>query len=472
MRNSPAPGNSPRSCLNLVCLLLHIASIPLHHSASFASPFPFIYCACHLQYSLESNFPSAMLSKEDNEKDSLNLLIYEYLLKNNFQKAASVFKEEADITNYSPTDSRPVLATWHSMFLETVDVRSGNKACSDSLNRIEGIMLKLENEKQRYARMRGLSPARPPAWRPHPSFRHPPYQSDPFTSTSSSPTPLSTHTPPILAEFKKIDLGLCSLLLSGFCPKNNILIVYCSEMKFYFYNLATNEIEFDFSTAPRCIKTLKIREIAETIYFAYSFDDYGVTLCKYEVGKKTDIKNFVFDSAIKSFCINSDTLYALNETSVQALPFLGVSTGISRQIHAQEIESAGTRLLLVDPGRIIEYDFRLGTEVAILARGRFPRVRIKGNDIFLLLNDAIQVIDATNGEIFSSVKCNLPSVDVALLNNTIAVCTQGDLFYATEIIQQKNPIEMSNYCCFNTTGLLVVSSDGIVSLYNKVTSYE
>ncbi|KAM0679498.1 hypothetical protein GINT2_002342 [Glugoides intestinalis] len=417
-----------------------------------------------------------MLSKDDNEKDSLNLLIYEYLLKNNFQKTANSFKEEAGITNYSPTDSRPVLATWHSMFLETVDVRSGNKACSDSLNRIEGIMLKLENEKQRYARIRGLSPGRPPAWRPHPSFRPPPFQSDPFSSTSSSPAPLSphahAHAPPILAEFKKIDLGLCSLVFSGFCSNNNILIVYCSEMKFYFYNLATNEIEFDFSTAPRCIKTLKIREVAESIYFAYSLDDYGVTLCKYEFGKKTDIKNFVFDSPIKSFCISNDTLYTLNEASVQAHMFLGGSNGISRQIRAQEVESAGSRLLLVDPGRIIEYDFRLGTEVAILAKGRFPRVRIKGSDIFLLLNNAIQVIDATSGEMFSSVKCNLPSVDVALLNNTIAVCTQGDLFYATEIIQQKNPIEMSSYSCFNTTGLIVVSSDGIVSLYNKVTSYD
>lgn len=411
-----------------------------------------------------------MVSREDDRKDSLNLLIYEYLLKNDFQKTANSFKEETGIPEHKIADSQPVLSLWYSNFLETVEVRSGQKMSPDTLNRIEGIMLKLENEKQRYARLRS-PPGKPfPMRRPIDPRVISGMPNDPY-SVSSSPIAAPVHpvppsSSPVLAEYKKIDLGISALIHSNFCSLNNILIVFSSDLHFYFYNLSTNEIEYDFQVSQRCLKLLRVKEVKSTIYMAYSSDDYSIRLCKYENAEKSDIKVFEFDSPFKSFCMSHDTLYVFDEiNTIKSFTFLGVCTGMSQAVHAQSIECVANKLLVIDASKIAEYDMRLNVETAILARSRFPVVKIKGDDIFLILNDSIQVIDGKVGNVISSVKCSLPSKDVALLFNTIAVCTVTDLFYATDIIPLKNPTELDSFTCFGTKGLIVVSSDGIVTLF-------
>lgn len=416
-----------------------------------------------------------MISKEDDRKDSLNLLIYEYLIKNDFQNTAVSFKEETGITEYKPGDSQPILSLWYNNFLETVEVRSGQKMAPDSLNRIEGIMLKLENEKQRYGRLRS-----PPS-RTQPMMRRavdPRFtggvQGDPY-SVSSSPSvsnhQMSMMSPPVLVEYKKIDLGISIILHSCFCSINNILIVFSNDLHFYFYNLNTNEIEYDFSIPQRSLKNVKVKEVKNTIYMAYSSDDYSIRLCKYENTKKSDIKVFEFETPFKSYCISHDTLFVFDDLgTVKSYTFLGVCIGVSQSIHAQTIECASNKLITIDTTKVAEYDIRIGSEISVLARSRFPSVKVKGDDIFLILNDSIQVVDSKTGNVVSSVKCTLPSKDVSLLYNTIAVCTNNDLFYATDIIPIKNPIELNGYTCFNTKGLLVVSSEGIVTLFTRIVS--
>ncbi|ELA42201.1 uncharacterized protein VICG_00844 [Vittaforma corneae ATCC 50505] len=412
-----------------------------------------------------------MIPREDDRKDSLNLLIYEYLLKNDFQKTANSFKEETGIAEYKIADSQPMLSLWYNNFLETVEVRSGQKMSPDTLNRIEGIMLKLENEKQRYARLRS------PPGKPQHMMRRPidprvmnGMPNDPYSASSSPATatihPAPPSSSPILTEYKKIDLGISALIHSNFCPLNNILIVFSSDLHFYFYNLSTNEIEYDFQISQRCLKLLRVKEVKSTIYMAYSSEDYSIRLCKYENAEKSDIKIFEFDSPFKSFCISHDTLYIFDEmNTIKSFTFLGVCTGVSQSVQALSIECVANKLLTIDASKIAEYDIRLNAETAILGRSRFPIVKIKGDDIFLILNDSIQAIDGKMGSVVSSVKCSLPSKDVALLFNTIAVCTVTDLFYATDIIPLRNPMELDSFICFNTKGLIIVSSDGIVTLF-------
>jgi len=414
-----------------------------------------------------------MISRDDDRKDSLNLMIYEYLLKNDFQKAAATFKEEAGISEFSMTDSLPALGRWFSNFLETVEVRSGQRAQPDALNRIEGIMLKLENEKQRYSRMRSPQErSQPVMHRPvNPRFVAA-MPGDPYSVPSSpvaahlNPAPVSQ---PVLAEYKKIDLGIATLIHSNFCPVNNILIAFSADLHFYFYNLETNEIEYDFAIAQRSLKLLRIREVKNTIYMAYSSDEYSIRLCKYENTKKSDIRVFEFETPFKSFCISHEMLYIVEElNTVKSFTFLGVCTGVSQAASVLSLECAADKLLVVDQAKVVEYDMRMSAETAVLARSRFPVVKIKNDGIFLILNDSVQVIDGKGGNVVSSVKCTLPCRDIGLLFNTIAVCTTTDLFYATDIIPLKNPIELDSYTCFNTKGLIAVSSDGIVTLFTRI----
>lgn len=406
-----------------------------------------------------------MISKEFDKKDSLNFLIYEYLLKNDFKKTADIFKEETGISLSNLTDSKPALRQWYDIFIETAETRSGLGKATDALNRIEGIMMKLENEKHRYSKIRAIMN------KPQQLSR----RSDPY-SGSSSPIihsqPQSIIQPAsqvssILTEIKKIDLGVAPLISSVFCPIKNILIVYSSDMRFYFYNLLTNEIEFDFSVGQRPLKYFKVKECPDTIYMAYSTDEFSIRLCKYEFMKKEDVKIFEFESAFKSFCLSSDTLYVLDDSNIKSFTFLGMCTGVSKASHVLSIECADNKLFLADSMKVSEYDLHLNVELNILARCRFPILKVKNDEIFIILNDSIQVFDAKIGNLLSSVKSTLPCKDVALLFNTIAVCTSTDLFYATDIIPVKNPMEMSAYNCFDTKGLLVVSFDGIVVLYSR-----
>jgi len=89
----------------------------------------------------------------DEMTDGFNKLIYEYLLKQNYNKTASVFLAECNIGNIHINDYPPTLFRWYVNFIETADIRCGNLYVPESLNRIEGIMLRLENEKQRFLRM-------------------------------------------------------------------------------------------------------------------------------------------------------------------------------------------------------------------------------------------------------------------------------------------------------------------------------
>lgn len=414
-----------------------------------------------------------MISKEYDKKDSLNFLIYEYLLKNNFKKTAEMFQEETGISLSNLNDSKPALRRWYDIFIETAETRSGLGNAPDALDRIEGIMMRLENEKRRHSRIRSIINKPPPAVR----------RTEPYSGSSSPiihpkthsimqhspqiPAQIPAQVPALLKEIKKIDLGIAPLISSVFCPVKNVLVVYSSDLQFHFYNLATNMIEFDFCIGPRPLKYFKVRENKEIIYIAYATDEFSIRLCKYEHMKKEDVKVFDFDTAFKSFCLSSDTLYVLEDGYIKSFTFLGMSTGKSKASHVLSIECAGNKLLIADSTKVSEYDIRLNVELNILARCRFPVMKVKNDEIFLVLNDSIQVFDAKIGNLLSSVNSTLPCKDVALLFNTIAVCTSTDLFYGTDIVQVENPMEMSTFSCFDVKGLIVVSFDGIVTLYSR-----
>ncbi|KAI5148797.1 hypothetical protein ENBRE01_0547 [Enteropsectra breve] len=89
----------------------------------------------------------------DKRLASFNRLIYEYLIKINYTKSATIFKDEASLEDIQLTDSPPSLLNWYCTFIETAEVRSGRKYIPESLNRIEAIMLRFENEKAKFVKL-------------------------------------------------------------------------------------------------------------------------------------------------------------------------------------------------------------------------------------------------------------------------------------------------------------------------------
>lgn len=97
-----------------------------------------------------SDYPNQPNIQTSTPQSLLNVLIHEYLTKNNFPQTAMTFKNEASIAEYADTTSNSVLLEWFRMFNEICMVRSGSTSDFENLARIEAIMLRLENEKMRY----------------------------------------------------------------------------------------------------------------------------------------------------------------------------------------------------------------------------------------------------------------------------------------------------------------------------------
>ncbi|KAH9411546.1 hypothetical protein HK407_04g06480 [Ordospora pajunii] len=91
----------------------------------------------------------AYKKKESNAYDVLNMLVYDYLMKMKYEGSAKMFCSEACLGEFKSNEGAPVLAQWYGAFHEISAVRSGFSSNSQDLARIEGIMMRLENEKRR-----------------------------------------------------------------------------------------------------------------------------------------------------------------------------------------------------------------------------------------------------------------------------------------------------------------------------------
>ncbi|ADM11437.1 uncharacterized protein Eint_041500 [Encephalitozoon intestinalis ATCC 50506] len=96
--------------------------------------------------------------KDSGIYDTLNMLVYDYLLKMKYEGSAKLFINEAGIGDFKPGDGMPVLAQWYAAFHDISAVRSGLSSNLQDLSRIEGIMMKLENEKRRYQHIGRMDP--------------------------------------------------------------------------------------------------------------------------------------------------------------------------------------------------------------------------------------------------------------------------------------------------------------------------
>ncbi|KAG0442440.1 hypothetical protein DMUE_0269 [Dictyocoela muelleri] len=92
------------------------------------------------------------MNKNEDTKKMFNMLIHEYLRKEGYQGTAKLFLAEANVEITRESQPFPLLYKWFEAFNDICMVRSGKKKNKDSLARIEGVMLKLENDKKRISR--------------------------------------------------------------------------------------------------------------------------------------------------------------------------------------------------------------------------------------------------------------------------------------------------------------------------------
>lgn len=100
----------------------------------------------------------AYKKKDSGIYEALNMLVYEYLLKMKYEGSAKVFLGEAGVGDFKPGEGMPVLAQWYGAFHDISAVRSGLSSNPQDLSRIEGIMMKLENEKRRHQHIGRVDP--------------------------------------------------------------------------------------------------------------------------------------------------------------------------------------------------------------------------------------------------------------------------------------------------------------------------
>lgn len=393
---------------------------------------------------------------------SFNRLVYEYLVKCKYEKSAMAFKMECQLDDVRMNEAPPTLLSWYSIFIETADVRSGRVYVPDGLNRIEGIMLKLENEKQRYARMSSVNPS---YWKSAGGYYEHEGQYSPVLCPQPPGPAAQSAAQGLLKEYKRIELNLPFIFIARFCPASKILLCCCVDGKVYFYNLSKNIIECSAPLQRRPARQLACVETHEGILFAYSVDDYTLFLCRYANGKKEDVQTIELELAMRSFCLGS-SLFVLSENSV--LRIFSLSGEPLRTIKLPpavlSIEIFSGSPLLVEATRVIEYDLSVGTEIKTLAKGKHPIVCVKDDLAFVICNDSIQAFNQKSPFPALTLKASIDCRDIAMVLGRVAVCTGNEIFYGNDVISVQNSIGVFSFSLQGASGLMIVASDGLLLL--------
>lgn len=277
------------------------------------------------------------------------------------------------------------------------------------------------------------------------------------------------HRPvPSLYEDRRIDLKLPFVLLARFCVSAKILICCCADGDIYFYNLERNAIEYEFQTPWRSIKQMRVLEKENSLFLAYSHDEYNISLCRYSNGKKEDIKVITSDLPIRSMCLGGCSLFVLAENSLLRLYNLAgdlIKTfKISGDVFA--IDFFGNNLLMIETSRVVEFDLNLNAEIKILSKGPRPAVCVRENFAFVLYADTIQVFGTYSPFPVLTLKCTLACKDLAMVMEKLAICTSNDVFYGHNVVPAPGAIAIAQFIEDGIARLLVITSQGVLIYFN------
>ncbi|KAK6089669.1 hypothetical protein P3W45_001311 [Vairimorpha bombi] len=318
--------------------------------------------------------------KDQNVLKTLNILVYEYLVKMKFEKTAKTFACEAYIDDMKLSDGPPSLSQWYIAFHEISNVRCGMSSSPGDLSRIEGIMLKLENEKKRYQQMGRMehmpyynmqrdpnemykSPNMyyPPQYFNGPPADHPPMYVDPrkqaeirniqmqgrhryeepvppmkgvgrpdhrFDPNTKSISPKMFDNPPdpphfidknyFLREMTAFKMSDKNILFSVLSKESNILFNVFENRTIGSFNCNTMKNECIVETNGKQITQMRVKDNQDFVWIVASFDTNELMVIRYLIKEvKFEMAGYLRGHAEKIACFDiSECIYSLDVVGI------------------------------------------------------------------------------------------------------------------------------------------------------------
>lgn len=431
--------------------------------------------------------------KDQNVIYTLNTLIYDYLIKMKYEKTAKSFAIEAQLEEVKINEGAPLLSQWYAAFHEISSVRSGISSNPGDLSRIEGIMLKLENEKKRYQQMgrvdhmgyygmpreaEGMYKGHPmyygnPYHEPrkpmemygpvgeHPqSFMKPEYtrpqhrppmrydeyeQSPPnkrpehrFESNPISPVPNPYQERPfVLREISSFRITDSTVIYSTISRQYNVMFNLVNTRKVCAFNCTTMKLESELETNGKQLTDIKIRDFNDYVFIVGSFGGKELMIMRYVVNEaKFDIMGYLRGHSTKiiSFDI-SDSIYSLDESFIlRKWNFKGACEReeiLSGNI-SRMFSYSDTTIILTDGLRVYLYDFEMNMEMQELYKGEVVDAKRADDSIIFIFRDKACIVDRNLNKVkFLSVPHNGITTG-CYLDNDIFLGSQQTLWYESQ----------------------------------------
>jgi hypothetical protein len=430
--------------------------------------------------------------KDQNMGYTLNTLIYDYLIKMKYDKSAKSFSIEAQLEDTKPYEGVPLLSQWYFAFSEISNVRSGLSSNPGDLSRIEGIMLKLENEKKRYQTMGRIDhpnyygPPREPEnmYKGHPMYYPPPYPDQrkmdmygPIHPPIESPVPFIDPRKPdygrvqprppmrydepknispqyqemryekpknispqyqerpfVLREISSFRITDSTVIFSSISREHSIMFNVVDTRKICAFNCINMKLESEFDTGGKQLVSIRLKDVGDFIYIVGSYGGKELMIMRYILKEgKFDIMGYLrgHSSNIISFDV-SDFIYSLDES------FILRKWSFKGNCEREEILSGNIKyifsytdstIILSDSNRVYLYDFEMNMEMQELFKGELIETkRIDDNFIFIFREKAAIMDRHLNRVKFLSIPHNNLTTG-CYLENDIFLGSQQTLWY-------------------------------------------
>lgn len=462
--------------------------------------------------------------KEQNVIYTLNTLIYDYLIKMKYEKSAKAFGIEAQLEEMKMNEGAPLLSQWYAAFHEISSVRSGISSNPGDLSRIEGIMLKLENEKKRYQQMGRVDhmgyygmpegmykghpmyygspyhePRKPMEMYGRPPHR-PPVRYDERIQHSNfderqhhdervqhyeeqiHPSPGFSERPFVLREISSFRITDSQVIYSTISREYNVMFNILNSRKVCAFNCTTMKLESELETNGKQLTEVKIRDFNDYVFIVGTFGGKELMILRYVVNEsKFDIMGYLRGHSTKiiSFDI-SDSIYSLDESFIlRKWNYKGACE--REEILSGNINSifsySDTNIILTDGLRVYLYDFEMNMEMQELYKGEVVDAKRGDDYIIFIFRDKACIVDRNLNKMkFLSVPHNGITTG-CYLDGDIFLGSQQTLWYESQgrlnkvnIYEAGDIVSLESISKFKSGHMVSINSNGEFKLMCKSTN--
>lgn len=451
--------------------------------------------------------------REQNVINSLNILIHDYLVKMKFEKTAKIFSTEAFIQENCNNDSTPALFQWYLAFHEISNIRCGISSDTGDLARIEGVMLKLENEKKRYQQMgridnlnqygindmmkspninyfseqSNLDPRRGKDLKVKSGEQNFKYKYHYNNNISISPKMFENNTDPFSNNDKEFKLKIMhsikisdkNIIYSVMSKDFNILFNVFNNMTIGSFNCITLKNECIVETNSKQISQIRIKDTPDFIWIVASFDTNDLMVIRYLVKDcKFEMAGYLRGHTDKILCFDvSEYIYSIDVKGLfRKWNFKGYCEKedfFNGKIN--KLFSFTENCLIISDGiRTYLYDHEINMDMSEISKGILVDIKKQDNLFLLIFTDKVLIYDkALNKLKILSVPDN--SVKSAtLIDFDIIIGSSKILWYESlgrlnkcTVLEKSDILSIENISNYKQGHILVISKNGEIKILTK-----